>query len=169
METSGRERRHRYYTVSAYRTLVAKENLDQGSAGYADVDFSAVGGFFPVDPGTFYEEEETLFEYEDTFKDNQNATKKGKHRKKPLKNPVLPDGSVKQGRPRKNNADGSEQPVKPRPATKKRKLEEMAEDQDAAGPSEVKKRAPRKKKRVDVEEAVTLPVDASKGGYPFDL
>ncbi|KAJ3753325.1 hypothetical protein EV360DRAFT_24151, partial [Lentinula raphanica] len=38
LETSGRERRHRYFAISAYRILVEHENLDKSSAGYGDVD-----------------------------------------------------------------------------------------------------------------------------------
>ncbi|EEB92638.1 hypothetical protein MPER_08822, partial [Moniliophthora perniciosa FA553] len=42
METVGRERRRRYFIISGYRKLVEKdsENLDQSTAGYADIDAS---------------------------------------------------------------------------------------------------------------------------------
>ena len=100
METSGRERRHRYYTVASYRKLVTKENLDNSTAGYADVDFTIVGGFLEFNPNLFYSDQNTLHKYQDDFKDKTRA-KIAKPRKHPLKNPILPDGTVKQGRPRK--------------------------------------------------------------------
>lgn len=105
METSGRERRHRYFTVASYRELVEKENLDKSTAGYADIDFANAGGFCPMNHDFFYREEATLAHYQDSFKDSEKA---GKGRRHPPKNPVLADGSIKQGRPRKYpvNEDG---------------------------------------------------------------
>ncbi|KDR85305.1 hypothetical protein GALMADRAFT_52101 [Galerina marginata CBS 339.88] len=101
METSGRERRHRYFTVANYCSLVAREELDKSSAGYADVDFNDVGGFLPLAAESFYETRSELKLYSDVFKDN-DKTRVPKPRKRPLKNPILPDGKVKRGRPRKN-------------------------------------------------------------------
>lgn len=100
METSGRERRHRYYTVACYRKLVSNEQLDKSSAGYGDVDLRNVGGFYSFDSGIFYESESDLFNYEDSFKDEK--TRIANPVKRQPKNPILPDGSVKQGRPRKH-------------------------------------------------------------------
>lgn len=125
METSGRERRHRYYTVAAYRTLVAKEKLDHATAGYDQVDFSRVGDFMNAQPGLFYQDDVTLFKYQDSFKNSEKA-KIGKPRKNPLKNPILPDGSVKLGRPKKIQATnvrdrGTQEP------SKKRKREEFGD------------------------------------------
>ncbi|KAF9073871.1 hypothetical protein BDP27DRAFT_1318300 [Rhodocollybia butyracea] len=84
LETSGRERRHRYFTVSAYRTLVERENLDRSTAGYGDVDLENVGGFWHVEPTAFYEDEEAFQHYQDTFKDDSPA-KLAKTSKKALK------------------------------------------------------------------------------------
>ncbi|KAJ3764305.1 hypothetical protein EV360DRAFT_31693 [Lentinula raphanica] len=80
LETSGRERRHRYFTISAYRILVERENLDKSSAGYGDVDLDNVGGFMHVDPGQFYQDDEELHRYQDEFKDDDlvKAEKVGK-------------------------------------------------------------------------------------------
>jgi hypothetical protein len=140
METSGRERRHRYYTVASYRKLVTKENLD--NAGYADVDFRNVGGFLEVDPSLFYHDQNALYKYQDDFKDKAKA-KNAKPRKHPPKNPILPDGTVKQGRPRKYPV--SEDP-KARMKTNKRKR-----DEEAAGDgrsSETEQTQPAKKRRI---------------------
>ncbi|KAG6837874.1 hypothetical protein H0H93_013027 [Arthromyces matolae] len=115
METSGRERRHRYFTVAAYRQLLAKENLDNTSAGYTDVDFTNVGGFLPVESKLFFKDEASLHQYQDSFKDIAKLS----GRKRPPKNPILPDGTVKQGRPRKYPVGED-----PKSLRKKRKLEE---------------------------------------------
>jgi transcription factor C subunit 3 len=130
METSGRERRHRYYTVAAYRKLVAQEQLDPSSAGFNNVDFTRVGEFSAPDLGAFYENEAVLVKYQDAYKvDASSVTRK----KKPPKNPVLPDGTVKLGRPRKVASDKAGQKRKldhlegstfVSPPTKRRRLEE---------------------------------------------
>jgi len=101
METHGRERRNRYYTLASYRDLVTRERLDHSTDAYVNVDFNDVGGFNRFDPNLFYEEDAVLCEYQDKFRDKEKA-RIGKPRRYPLKNPILPDGSVKQGRPRKH-------------------------------------------------------------------
>ncbi|KAF9015475.1 hypothetical protein BDQ17DRAFT_1386204 [Cyathus striatus] len=117
METSGRERRHRYYTVAAYRSLIAKEGLDKSSAGYSDVKFTGVGDFLQVGEELFYDGPDSLFRYQDTFKDKEKEKYGTKQRKHPPKNPILPDGSIKQGRPRKRVVEE----VEPIPPVKKRR------------------------------------------------
>jgi hypothetical protein len=141
METSGRERRHRYYTIASYRKLVAKENLDNSTAVHAEVDLSNVGGFSSVDPTLFYDNKMTLFKYQDMFKDKEKA-KTGKGRKHPLKNPILPDGSVKQGRPRKYPV--GEDPKSLRKANKRKREEAAAV---AADGQEMDESQPTKKRR----------------------
>lgn len=131
METSGRERRHRYYTIAAYQALVAKENLDETASSYATVNFASVGGFLSVDPNMFYQDEASLFRYQDEFKE---ADKGGS--KNPPKNPILSDGSIKQGRPRKYPINEDGMVVlgngKLRRVTYKRKRELTAADEAAA-------------------------------------
>ncbi|KAJ3717408.1 hypothetical protein C8R42DRAFT_724311 [Lentinula raphanica] len=80
LETSGRERRHRYFAISAYRILVERENLDKSSAGYGDVDLQNVDGFMHIDPGQFYKDDDALHQYQDEFKDDDlvKAEKVGK-------------------------------------------------------------------------------------------
>jgi len=133
METSGRERRHRYYTVAFYRKLVSNEQLDKSSAGYGDVDVRNVGGFHSFDTGIFYESESELFNYQDSFKDEK--TRSGNPLKRQPKNPILPDGSVKQGRPRKQpievesgSAVGGQQASRKRKATQLSHLDPLEND-----------------------------------------
>ena len=95
METSGRERRNRYYTVSAYRTLLQSENLDQSSNPYTDADFARVGEFAEIDEDLFYDDEEELVEYQDGSKA-----------------PPAKDTPGKPGRKKKAAADGQEKTTK---------------------------------------------------------
>jgi len=103
METNGRERRHRYFTLLNYQKLVSQEALDQSSAGYDETVKNGVGGFFPQDAGAFYEDDAALATYQDSFNidDGTRLAKKSKKRK--FKNPMLPDGTVKKGRPTKKH------------------------------------------------------------------
>jgi hypothetical protein len=54
METHGRERRWRYFTVASYRTIIANEKLDDQDGPYSSVDFSNVGNFAPLVAEDFY-------------------------------------------------------------------------------------------------------------------
>lgn len=137
METSGRERRHRYFTIASYRKLVAKENLDNSTAVHTEVDLSNVGGFASVDPTLFYDDQTTLFEYQDVFKDKERA-KTGRGRKRPPKNPILPDGSIKQGRPRKYPV--GEDPKSLRKANKRKRIEAKAAETEGTQPKKKKRR-----------------------------
>ncbi|KAG6814043.1 hypothetical protein H0H92_003893 [Tricholoma furcatifolium] len=147
METSGRERRHRYFTVASYRQLVAKEKLDNSSAGYPDIDLSDIGGFLPVDSNLFYENETILHQYQDDFKEEKPSGKK-----RNPKNPVLPDGTVKQGRPRKY-PDGKD----PKSLRKKRKLETTKSNLDDPMDNE---QPPQKKRKVGASGEAVEPPEA---------
>ncbi|KAF5377206.1 hypothetical protein D9615_006321 [Tricholomella constricta] len=149
METSGRERRHRYFTVASYRKLVAKEKLDNSSAGYADVNFSNAGGFLPVESNLFYEDRDALFQYQDAFKDVEKAGGK----KRTFKNPILADGSVKQGRPRKYPL--GEDPRSLRKQAVKRKQESVA--CKSAAPEHEEESQPVKRRRLDADEPFEQP------------
>lgn len=100
METSGRERRHRYYSTGAYRELLSKENFEAPDVLSSD-DVALTGDFAQQEENAFYGEKGTLRVYQDSYTDKINNEKP---RKRPLKNPILPDGRVKLGRPRKNQA-----------------------------------------------------------------
>ncbi|KAG7450158.1 uncharacterized protein BT62DRAFT_884415 [Guyanagaster necrorhizus] len=149
METFGRERRHRYYTVSAYHSLVSQENLDTSSARLAEVDFGESGGFMPVDPKSFYDDTKSLIKHQDAGR--EEPTKKSKSKKKASKDPILPDGSVKLGRPKKSQDGEDGTPINAetsRRQTRKRK-HNADESQDAkidlvsAGPSTKKRKITR--------------------------
>lgn len=140
METSGRERRHRYFTVAAYRQLIEREKLDNSTSGLSDVDLTNAGEFLPIDASLFYDDESELLKYQDSFKDMEKV--KGKPRKRPLKNPVLADGSVKQGRPRKYAI--GEDPKSLRKHTSKRQRDDVEDIQQMPENEEPR---PRKKQR----------------------
>ncbi|KAI9068032.1 hypothetical protein FKP32DRAFT_1588061 [Trametes sanguinea] len=129
-ETQGRERRYKYYTVANYLTLADREGFEDQR--YRDVDMSHVGEFLVVENGAFFEHEEEMVGHIaglTSTKRDPLSTAKGKKGKK-LVNPILPDGSVKRGRPRKHPlAEGTPTTTK---KGKKRKREEPAEEGGAA-------------------------------------
>ncbi|KAK0198496.1 hypothetical protein F5146DRAFT_1158718 [Armillaria mellea] len=140
METFGRERRHRYYTVSAYHSLVSQEKLDASSARLAEVDFGDSFGFMSVDPKSFYSDTKALIKHQDTGREELTTNSKAK--KKVPKNSVLPDGFVKLGHPKKSQDGDDGTPVQlevSRRQTKKRKRNAKEDQADAdtasAGPS----------------------------------
>ena len=54
METHGRERRWRYFTLASYRAIIANEKLDDQDGPYSSFDFSSVGNFAPFVAEDFY-------------------------------------------------------------------------------------------------------------------
>jgi len=124
-ETYGRERRHRWFTFKGYKALLSQENINEAEHELP-VDLANTGGFTDVSPGLFYDTLDQLYQHQDTESREETTKKK---RKQP-KNPILPDGTVKRGRPRKNQ-----------PITGKRKREDLAEDDGADDQARVAKRA----------------------------
>ncbi|KAI0651544.1 hypothetical protein C8Q79DRAFT_933943 [Trametes meyenii] len=126
-ETHGRERRYKYYTVAHYRGVAEKEGFED--RGYRDVDLSSVGGFLPVVASQFYEEEAELVNHVSALtllkREGPSTSKKKRV------NPILPDGSVKKGRPRKSVLPDST----PAASTKgkKRKREDPADGGEVQG------------------------------------
>ena len=125
METSGRERRHRYYTIGHYRRFVNEESLDNESIPYNDMDLDNVGGFSVVDPNAFYETEGDMVRYTSSFNSKHDVLGK-KKKTRIYKNPILPDGTVKRGRPQKN-PEASEVGVTVKHQGKRRKVENEEE------------------------------------------
>jgi transcription factor C subunit 3 len=124
METSGRERRHRYYTVVAYRRLIDQEQLDLSASGVAEVDLTKVGELAAFDANLFYKDESALVKYQDAHK--VEVVSQGNKKKTVLrKNPVLPDGTVKLGRPRKHPPKDTNSDIGLSKAGKKRKVDQM--------------------------------------------
>ena len=152
METFGRERRHRYYTVSAFRSLAARERLDDSATGYANVDFSVVGGFAVVDPELFYASQASLVTYTDKPKEQSDSPPSRKHKSK---NSTLPDGHVKSGYTGKDGLEGVA-----RKGAGKRKRKDIDEGQADDPPTkEILEKRPigrlRKKPRLDADNHAT--------------
>ena len=97
METSGRERRHRYYTVANYSKLVSEEALDKSSACFTDIDLVNIGKFYAIRSDSFYENDKELVHRQDAAKDAEpergSESKVGK--------PSVSNSQPKRGRPRK--------------------------------------------------------------------
>ncbi|OCH96710.1 hypothetical protein OBBRIDRAFT_787280 [Obba rivulosa] len=142
-ETHGRERRYKYFTVVNYRVIALRENFEDSR--YLDVDLSNVGGFLPVNESVFYNDGDSLVQYVDNYKSKQEGKASGKS--KARKNPLLADGSVKKGRPRKGT-DGGETTSKAKGKRgQKRKRVNDEEFEGDAGPSGPLEESPPKRKR----------------------
>ena len=89
METSGRERRHRYYTVANYYKLVSEEALDKSSACFTDIELVNIGRFYTIRPDSFYENDKELVHRQDSAKDAE------------LGKPSVSNFQPKRGKPRK--------------------------------------------------------------------
>ncbi|KAJ3882381.1 hypothetical protein F5051DRAFT_500584 [Lentinula edodes] len=173
LETSGRERRHRYFTISAYRTLVERENLDKSTAGYSDVDLSKVGGFLSVDPGGFYRDDEELHQYQDSFK-GDDPIKLAKASKKSAESSVAGRKGLKQKLP--VNAEAEDNGIDPQNSAKpsrrgKRKAAETpsANQEDSIQPRPQKKRKIENAENVEAEAqigAIVEPPVPKKRGRP---
>ena len=111
-ETYGRERRHRWFTFKGYKALLSQENIKEAEHE-PPVDLTNTGGFTDISPDLFYDTLDQLHQRQDT----DSREEKTKKKRKPPKNPILPDGTVKRGRPRKNQ-----------PGATKRKQDDLAED-----------------------------------------
>jgi hypothetical protein len=101
IETHGRERRNRYFSYQSYKTLLERENFGEADALYSSIDLSQCGGFLPISSEQFYKSEDQLYHYQDTFRAHEDKRKGKNHAKK---NPILADGTVKRGRPRKDQS-----------------------------------------------------------------
>lgn len=129
-ETHGRERRYKYYTLSHYRTVAAKEKLEVPR--YPGTLSDAVGGFLPVDESQVYKDTAALLNYVDDFPFGQDGMVGGKSvakwkAKGKTKNPILADGTVKKGRPRKSVAGGEDgEGAKAKRGTKRKRVEETS-------------------------------------------
>lgn len=122
-ETYGRERRHRWFTFRGYKTLLNQENINEAEHELS-VDLTNTGGFTDLSPEIFFNTLDQLHQHQDT--DSREETTK---KRKPPKNPILPDGTVKKGRPRKNQGGAS-----------KRKREDVGEVDEVGGQAHPSKR-----------------------------
>ncbi|KAG0697275.1 hypothetical protein DFH29DRAFT_947152 [Suillus ampliporus] len=168
MESFGRERRHRYYTLAAYKTVMASENLDDTTTSYVDIDLSKVGDFAVFNEAMFYDDDETLHYYGDTFKDKEDTKLKtgAKKRKREKTEDPGGDGAVedapepapnaKRGRPpKKPRAEqGGDVPTLPTKRGRPRKQPIPEEgDVTSTAPKVPKRRGRPPKRKPDVEQA----------------
>ncbi|KAH9912240.1 uncharacterized protein BXZ73DRAFT_107525 [Epithele typhae] len=140
-ETHGRERRYKYYTAAHYRALAEEEQFDDND-GAVDA---------------FYEDAEAL----DAYLQRMTAERMKGPGKKEHINPILPDGSVKKGRPRKSDVASEKkgkkrkrdeeegEGVEPPPKKKRGRPPKVRppEGEAEAGPSTATPSAPRKRGR----------------------
>ena len=152
-ESHGRERRFRYFSLPNYRIVAEREKIDPSS--YSEIDLSQVRDFMPVDENQFYEEENALNAYIDRYHGDQPAEGKTP-KKRPNKNPVLPDGTVKKGRPRKQVT--IEEPAKGKSAKKRKRGVELPPEAEGAEDGEQGVMAPPTKRRKGQDAAVP-PID----------
>jgi len=118
METSGRERRHRYYTVTSYHQLIVREDLDPETAGGTPVDFESVGEFKNVNSRLFYDNGEGSIQYQNAYKPGIASSAEGR---KATKNPVLDEAVKLRKYPTKQTGDGAQTPG----TSSKRKLDDI--------------------------------------------
>lgn len=119
-ETFGRERRYKYFTIANYQKLVAQEGLDGTKNHYLETDLSLAGEFMPVDESLFYRSEKDLEAYINSSNGLLQTASGSSKKVKTHKNPMLPDGTIKKGRPRKTDIAAAK-------LSKKRKRDEEDE------------------------------------------
>lgn len=169
METAGRERRNRYYSVFAYRTLLSNENLDQSSNQYTDEDFARVGEFAEFGADIIYDDEKELARYQDDYKGSCKPVKADKRSKKAKA--AIKDSGTPAKKPRKRklqdmevDRDGAVEAEAAEPRTKRRKTK-AAEEKVAETPKEPKRRGRPPKAKAN-EDAVTPPAPKRRGRPP---
>ena len=136
-ETYGRERRHRWFTLKGYKALMNQENINEAENDFS-ADLNNIGGFTDMPSELFYDTIDQLHQFQDTEAREETTKKK----RRPPKNPILPDGTVKKGRPRKYP-----------PGTGKRKRGDTVEQDGTGDQSRPSKRA--KTATVGGDEVVT--------------
>ncbi|CCM00318.1 uncharacterized protein FIBRA_02348 [Fibroporia radiculosa] len=183
-ETHGRERRYKYYTVANFRVIAENEKLEGDP--YVDVDLSQAGDFMHMEAASFYSDEQELLKHVSEYKradDGDRASLAPSKSKKVRKNPILPDGTVKKGRPPKCPAPtGSDDlrtgEVAAKRGTKRKRSEELAkagtgtiQEELVSPPTKRKrgrppKRRPEQARILEVEVQVVPPVPTSEPVAP---
>ncbi|KZT74913.1 hypothetical protein DAEQUDRAFT_720101 [Daedalea quercina L-15889] len=168
-ENYGRERRYRYWTVAHYRTMAAREGFTEHS--YPDVDLDATGGFSSVAKTQFYDDDDALNAYVDGLRQGPvPKTPSSSKGKKQYKNPILPDGTVKRGRPRKSTVvSGANSETATRPkggrGRKRKRGDNLVDEADAdvtGEPASKRKRGrPPKRQQPEPTESSAARLDES--------
>jgi len=155
METMGRERRHRYFTIKHYRKLVMDEALDKAASSCNDMDLQHVGGFYERGVDAFYKTEKELSQFVAAYHCEvpvPSRRGRGRGKGKVYKNPILANGKVKRGRPLRVRPEDVDADGTIDPALKKRKREESGgEDNEQTSNTRENAGAPVKNKRQKVE------------------
>lgn len=142
-ETYGRERRYKYFTIANYQKVALQEGFEDPHSRYNGLDLSVAGEFMPIEERLFYTSEKDLQDYINSSHKGVQAVGSKPKKAKVYKNPLLPDGTVKKGRPRKTvlAGDAGEQKKAKSSGGKKRKHEEASEEGvPGEGPTGKKKR-----------------------------
>jgi hypothetical protein len=168
LENQGRERRHRYYTLTGYLSFIRDENIDDAglTSRYTSMDISQSGGFYHQSDHIFYKDSTALIEFEDKFKDKVKGPKEtaprkiGRPRKddsKPPNEKPVTKGKDKKpttkprGRPRKDPGlprTGGEQDQLISDKTIQQGRKRKRKDEPEIGASNSELHQPPKKKRV---------------------
>ncbi|KAF8589533.1 hypothetical protein K439DRAFT_1332462 [Ramaria rubella] len=79
IENHGRERRHRYYTLTGYLCFIRDERIDNVGlpTRYTVIDVSQSGGFYLQRPDLFYNDYAALITFEDEYRNRMNPSKEG--------------------------------------------------------------------------------------------
>jgi hypothetical protein len=174
METHGRERRWRYFTVASYRTIIANEKLDDQDGPYSSTDLSNVGNFAPLVAEDFYGNTPELNHFLD-YGFNRGA--KGEDDADPMARkgpksatPTALSGSTLRGKKRGREEAGlGTDPAEHAPRKRGRPRKHPVESQPV-GPSKAKKGVtrPRGSRRSlhDVEESREVPQQEGPGREP---
>ncbi|KIM26498.1 hypothetical protein M408DRAFT_25219, partial [Serendipita vermifera MAFF 305830] len=132
METEGKMRRQRYFTIKHYRQLLEEQNLPDDRYNWLHMD--DVGKYAHVDEAAFWKTPADITQYliqiqEERGKKAKDSAKQSAAKKKVYKNPVI-NGVPKRGRPRKDAV--------------------VVEGEASAAPKADKKRPP-KRKAIELE------------------
>ena len=185
IENKGRERRHRYYTLAGYLSLVQTENIDLAdrTAQYTSKDFSQSGGFSIFSDNLFYKDEAALVKYGDEYRGKAKPPKGGgtrklgqprkdgaKSRKEPMPEreaSMSQKPSRKRGKTAKPIADtesGDDQPVVPQKSaqkgTKRKRRDDGEEDEPESQPA-LKQRRGRSVKKIPQTEGSVTDMDSA--------
>ncbi|VDB93398.1 unnamed protein product [Peniophora sp. CBMAI 1063] len=164
LETHGKERRYRFYTLRHYAAVVAREGLDDSRGPYAGAteELEGAGGFMECRGEEFYEGEEELRGFVDEF---TGEDAKGRARQKRGKAREEGEGPKKRGRKRKRadtvydenpgaaGEGGAEEDVDEPPAKKKRGRPPKPKAEPGASAAPKKRGRPPKKAPVEPEPA----------------
>jgi hypothetical protein len=150
---------------------MASENLDDTTTSGTDIDLSKVGDFAFFNEAMFYDDDDKLHHYEDTFKDKEGAKPKKDSKKRKrgeTENPGdeedVPEAApkAKRGRPRKKpRVEDNDAPSPP----KKRGKQPRVEGNDDALTPPTKRSRPQKQPRVE-EEGSDAPTSPKKPDRP---